>query len=91
MWTEQRSRDGIVDYLLSGELRQKQQARLRTRLVKRRECQGLVILEPREEAPAELELFSQEHFLPGVSQEKGNSERLGKMSNIIIYLFLCTL
>lgn len=49
------------------------------------------ILEPREEAPAELELFSREHLLPGVSQEKGNSERLGKTSNIIIYLFLCTL
>ena len=46
---------------------------------------------PREEAPADLELLSQEHFLPGVSQEKGNSERLGKTSNILIYLFLCTL
>ena len=81
-----------MDYPLKGELRQKQRSRLRTRWVKRRECQGLVgFCMPREEAPDDLELFSQEHFLLGVSQEKGNSERLGKTSNILIYLFLCTL
>lgn len=36
------------------------------------------ILEPREEAPAELELFSQEHFLPGSQSRKGKFRKIGK-------------
>ena len=62
-----------MNYPLSGEMRQKQQTRLRNEAREEEGAAGLMeFWMPREEAPADLELFSQEECLPGFNQEKGN-------------------